>query len=239
MSAGVAARPVVARLAPVAGGALLGLLAYAGDDAGLGDHLNLGFHQERALVAVTGSGLVWGLAAFLGGYAVPDRRRAAAAATVLLVSATTVYYLLIALVSRRWSGGTLQDGGSADLSGLLDVVVMTVVWLAGSLIVGPVFGVLGHTVRTRVPRRAAGAAAVTCGLLASEAVYRLVSYLPDGGAVPPAEIIGVTVPLLVLTVLTVRDRLWAGRRVLPFAFAVAAGAGALFWWAAETLRHAL
>jgi hypothetical protein len=38
-------------------------------------------------------------------------------ATVLLVSATLVYYLLILVVSRRWSGGMLQDGSSADRYG--------------------------------------------------------------------------------------------------------------------------
>lgn len=47
------------------------------------------------------------------------------AAAALLVAATLVYYLLILLVSRRWSGGRLVDGSSADWYGLRSVAVMT------------------------------------------------------------------------------------------------------------------
>lgn len=67
---------------------------------------------------------------------------------MLLVLATLVYYLLVLLVSRRWSGGTLEDGRSADLMGLRSVALMTAVWLAGSLVAGPLLGLLGQAVRS-------------------------------------------------------------------------------------------
>nr|MDT0662114.1 DUF6518 family protein [Micromonospora sp. DSM 115978] len=62
----------------------------------------------------------------------------------------------------------LEDGTSADLQGLRSVAVMTAVWLGGSLVAGPVLGLLGHVVRVGRTRSAAVGAGVTCGLLSGE-----------------------------------------------------------------------
>jgi hypothetical protein len=102
----------------------------------------------QIVVAVVSSGLAWGLAALLTGRTATGRRTAVTGATVLLVSATLVYYLLILVVSRRWSGGTLQDGSSADRYGLRSLAVMTTAWLLVSVVAGPVLGLLGQMTRT-------------------------------------------------------------------------------------------
>jgi hypothetical protein len=91
------------------------------------------------------------------------RRSAVTGATVLLVSATLVYYLLILVVSRRWSGGTLQDGSSADRYGLRSLAVITTAWLLVSVVAGPVLGLLGQMTKTMPVPGAALAAGVAPG----------------------------------------------------------------------------
>ncbi|SNY45372.1 hypothetical protein [Paractinoplanes atraurantiacus] len=117
----------------------LALLAFTADyvDGGAG----------QVMVSLTSSGFAWGLAALLTGHYGRNARHAAATATTTLVIATVCYYLLILLVSRRWSGGTLQDGTSADLYGLRSVAIMATFWLAGSLVAGPLLGLLGYAIR--------------------------------------------------------------------------------------------
>lgn len=95
----------------------------------------------------------WGLAAVLAGRYADTTRRAVTGATGLLVLATVLYYLLILLVSRRWSGATLADCSPANMAGLRSVSVMTAVWLAGSLLAGPLLGLLDHAVRANHPPR--------------------------------------------------------------------------------------
>ncbi|MEU8816963.1 hypothetical protein [Actinoplanes sp. NPDC048796] len=112
----------------------LALLAFTADHVdGIGGHV---------MVALTSSGFAWGLAALLTGHHARNPRHAAATATTVLVTATLGYYLLIVLVSRRWSGGS-----SGDLHGLLNVAIMTTIWLTGSLVAGPLLGLLGHAIR--------------------------------------------------------------------------------------------
>jgi hypothetical protein len=148
-----------------AAGIALGILAFAADfvDGAAG----------RIVVGLTSSGFVWGLTAFLFGRAAIIARQAAIGAAAVLVVATLLYYLLVLVVSRRWSGGTLEDGTSANLQGLRSVAVMTTVWLVGSVIAGPVFGLLGHLVRTGRTLPASAAAGLTAGLLSGEGLQAL------------------------------------------------------------------
>ncbi|MFI7284125.1 hypothetical protein ACIBOV_28085 [Micromonospora chersina] len=81
----------------------LGLLAFAVDSvAGV---------VGQVLIALTSSGFGWGLAAFLAGRSAATAKRAVGGATALLVLATLLYFLLVLMVSRRWSGGTLEHVG--------------------------------------------------------------------------------------------------------------------------------
>lgn len=106
----VVQRPARRAVMIVLAAVVLGLLAFAAD--------GIDGMTGRIMIAVVSSGLAWGSAALLAGLTAPDRRRAATDATVLLASATVVYYLLILVISRRWSGGVLADGSSADGYGL-------------------------------------------------------------------------------------------------------------------------
>ncbi|WP_238006716.1 DUF6518 family protein [Dactylosporangium sp. AC04546] len=210
----------------VLAGAALGLLAFLADA--------LDDVPRAVATAVTSSGLAWGLAAFLAGRSTAGRRAAVVRATGTLVSATLVYYLLVVFVSRRWSGGTLEDGSSADMHGLRSVALMTAVWLAGSLVAGPLLGLLGHAVRTGSPRWAAGAAGVACGLLSAEgwagvAPWRLPLDEPFYQAVAAATAVRIVLPFAVLGWLATRHRLWTAWPVLAGA-AVAAGAGGAVLW---------
>ncbi|MET7396779.1 hypothetical protein ABZS66_25180 [Dactylosporangium sp. NPDC005572] len=210
----------------VLAGAALGLLAVLADapDGVL----------RAVMAALTSSGLAWGLAAFLAGRSTAGRRAAVLRATGTLVAATLAYYLLIVFVSRRWSGGTLEDGSSADAYALRSVALMTGFWLAGSLVAGPLLGLLGHTVRASSPRSAAGAAGVACGLLSAEgwaavAPWRLPLGDPFYQAVAAGTAVRIVLPLAVLGWLAGRHRLWAAWPVLAGA-AVAAGAGGAVLW---------
>ncbi|GGM05541.1 hypothetical protein GCM10007977_003330 [Dactylosporangium sucinum] len=205
----------------------LGLLAF------LADYLD---GAARAVaVAVTSSGFAWGLAAFLAGWSATARRAAVVRATGTLVVATLVYYLLVVFVSRRWSGFTLEDGSSADAYGLRSVALMTGVWLAGSLVAGPLLGLLGHAVRTGPPRWAAGAAGVACGLLSAEGWATTVPWRvllsddPFVRAVAAGTAVRIVLPLVVLGWLAARHRLWAAWPVLAGA-AVAGGVGGVVLW---------
>jgi hypothetical protein len=170
----------------VAAALALGLLAFATDA------LDPAAAAGQVLTALISSGLAWGLAAFLAGRAAVGRRSAVEAATVLLVCATLVYYLLILVVSRRWSGGYLADGSSADLYGLRSVALMTAAWLVVSLIAGPMLGLLGHKTQTTQTPGSALAAGVACGLLSGQGWQEITAAPPwalltaavDGEVVP-------------------------------------------------------
>jgi len=213
----------------------LGLLAFVAD---LADGI-----AGQVLIALTSSGLAWGLAAFLVGRHGGSRRRAAVGGAVLLLTATLVYYLLVLLLGRRWSGGYLEDGSSANLHGLRSVTIMAGVWLVGSLVAGPLLALLGHAVRMGTIPRAALAAGVACGLLSGEGWYALAvrpfwkldlndPYRADfyrGLAV--SEVIRVVLPLVFLAWLAVAHRLGRAWPTLVAATVSSAAISALLWYA--------
>ncbi|MEV2240417.1 DUF6518 family protein [Micromonospora sp. NPDC049891] len=208
---------------------VLGLLAFLADSvAGV---------VGQVLIALTSSGFAWGLAAFLIGRWAATGRRAVAGATALLVTATLLYYLLVLTVSRRWSGGTLEDGSSADLLGLRSVAVMTALWLIGSIVAGPVLGKLGHVVRTGEASTSALALGAVCGLLSGEGWYAVMLAPPwqvltvaDPGhadfvrGVVIGQLITIALPIVVLAWLATVHRLW---RNVPVLLATAVSSGAL------------
>jgi hypothetical protein len=214
--------------------AALGLLAFAADAVD-------GITAQVVVTALVSSGLAWGLAAFLAGLTATGRRGAVVGATALLVSATLAYYLLVLLVSRRWSGGYLADGSSADWYGLRSVAVMTTAWLLVSMVAGPVLGLLGQMTRTaRVPI-AALAAGAACGLLSGQGWQQVAMAPPwrlwlignpDADYVRgilAAEVVGVILPLAVLAWSATRRRLWHAWPALVIAMASTATLSALFW----------
>lgn len=199
------------------------------------------------MVAVVSSGLAWGLAALLAGWTATGRPGAVTGATVLLVSATLVYYLLILVVSRRWSGGSLQDGSSADWYGLRSLAVMTTAWLVISLVAGPVLGLLGHLVKAMPVPGAALAAGVACGLLSGQGWQEVTAgppwhVLAGGGffgGVGAAELIEVLLPFAVLAWLATVRRLWRAWPLLLIAMISTATLGALFWHLLRTAANHL
>lgn len=211
---------------------VLGVLAFAADGV---DGV-----AGPVMIAVVSSGVAWGSAALLAGRAAPDRRSAMTGATVLLVSATLVYYLLILAVSRRWSGGTLVDGSSADWYGLRSLAVMTTAWLLVSVVAGPSLGLLGHMTRTARLPSAALAAGAGCGLLSGQGWQEIPPppWLlweidgPDAGIVRgfvAAELVEVIVPLAVLAWLAGARRLWRAWHLMLLALVVTATLSALLW----------
>jgi hypothetical protein len=178
------------------------------------------------------------------------RRSAVTGATVLLVSATLVYYLLILVVSRRWSGGTLQDGSSADRYGLRSLAVMTTGWLLVSVVAGPVFGLLGQMTRTMPVPGAALAAGVACGLLSGQGWQEITTTPPgqpvaavggpDAGlfsGVGAAQLVEVLLPLAVLAWLATVRRLWRAWPILLVATISTATLSALFWQLLRTAAY--
>ncbi|WP_203786705.1 hypothetical protein [Paractinoplanes rishiriensis] len=221
---------------------VLGVLAFLADTVdGMAGHL---------MVAVFSSGLAWGLAALLTGRAATGRRSAVTGATVLLVSATLVYYLLILVVSRRWSGGTLQDGTSGDMYGLRSLAIMTTAWLVVSMVAGPVLGLLGQLSKTRPAPGAALAAGVACGLLSSEGWQGITTAPPwrllaaavssDAGYVrgfAAAALAEFLVPFAVLAWLATAHRLWRAWPIMIIAMILTAASGALFWHLLRTAAN--
>jgi hypothetical protein len=214
----------------------LGLLAFAADSVeGV---------AGQVMVALTSSGFAWGLAAFLVGRRATGVRPAAVGAAVLLALATLLYYVLVLLVSRRWSGGYLEDGRSADLLGLRSVAIMMAVWLIGSLVAGPPLGLLGHVVRVGGVSRAALAAGVSCGLLSGEGWHALLVAPPWRllAASDPyqaeflrgvviSELIRIVLPLAVLAWLATARRLWRAWPTLLAATVTSCALGTLLWYA--------
>jgi hypothetical protein len=240
----VGRRPVRPTVTVVVTAVVLGVLAFMADavDGVAG----------QIVVAVVSSGLAWGLAALLAGRTATGRRRAVTGATVLLVSATLVYYLLILVVSRRWSGGTLQDGSSADRYGLRSLAVMTTAWLLVSVVAGSVLGLLGQMTRTSPVPGAALAAGVACGLLSSQGWQEITTAPPwhllaaaggpDAGffrGVAAAELVEVLLPFAVLAWLATVRRLWRAWPILLMAMILTATLGALFWHLLRTAANQL
>ena len=169
---------------------------------------------------------------------------------MLLVSATLVYYLLILLVSRRWSGGSLVDGSSADGYALRSLAVTALAWLLISVLAGTVFGLLGQMTRTASLARAALAAGAACGLLSGQgwldvptAPWLLWTVTgPDAAATRgfiAAGLIQVLVPLAVLAWLATVQRLWRAWPILFLTLIGAATLSALFWRLLRTTANHL
>lgn len=218
----------------VAAAVALGLLAFVAD--------SVGGVAGQVLTALTSSGFAWGLAAFLAGRSAVGARQAVVGATALLTMATVLYYLLVLLVSRRWSGATLEDGSSADLHGLRSVAVMTALWLAGSLVAGPTLGLLGHVVRVGRASHAAVAAGLACGLLSGEGWHAMTEAPPWQllriadpyhaefyRGVVISETVQVALPLAVLAWLATAHRLWRVWPALLVATISSGALGALLW----------
>ncbi|MEV4283573.1 hypothetical protein [Actinoplanes xinjiangensis] len=229
----VVQRPARRVVVTAVAGAVLGLLAFAVDA--------VDGTAEQIMIAVVSSGLAWGSAALLAGYAAPDRRSAVTGATALLASATLVYYFLILAISRRWSGGTLADGSSAHWYGLRSLAIMTTAWLLASMIAGPSLGLLGRMTRIARLPAAALAAGTACGLLSGEGwlqvalapPWRLWTVAgPDAvfarGALA-TELVQVLVPLAVLAWLASAQRLWRAWYLMLIAMAITATLSALLW----------
>ncbi|BBH70169.1 hypothetical protein ACTI_68540 [Actinoplanes sp. OR16] len=221
---------------------VLGVLAFAADavDGAAGP----------VMIALVSSGLAWGSAALLAGRAAPDRRSAMTGATALLVTATLVYYLLILVVSRRWSGGTLVDGSSADGYGLRSLAVMTTVWLLISVDAGPALGLLGRATRTARLPIAALAAGAACGLLSGQGwqsartapPWRLLQVITDGGVARgfvAAQLVAVALPLVVLAWLATAGRLWRAWPILLLATAATTTLSAVCWHLLRTAANHL
>jgi hypothetical protein len=214
-------------------GAALGLLAFAADaiDGVAG----------QVMVVFVSSGLAWGSAALLAGWTAAGRRGAVTDATVLLVTATLGYYLLILVVSRRWSGGVLADGSSADGYALRSLAITTTAWLLVSVLAGPVLGLLGQMTRTAQAPLAALAAGVACGLLSGQGWQEVTMAAPwdfrvtvglDAAFVRglgAVDLVQVIVPLAMLVWQATVQRLWRAWPVLLIAVVATATLSALCW----------
>jgi len=222
----------------------LGLLAFAADFVeGI---------AGQVMVGLTSSGFAWGLAAFLAGRCAGSARRAAAGATALLALATVLYYLLVLSVSRRWSGGYLEDGTPADHQGLRSVAIMTAVWLLGSLVAGPLLGLFGYLVRAGGSPWAAPSAGVACGLLSGEGWHTLMVTAPWQvlTAVDPrhaeflrgvviSAIVRIALPLAVLAWLATAHRLWRAWPALLAACVPSIALSTLAWRLLDAVAQAL
>lgn len=216
-------------------GVPLGALAFLGDE--------LPDTAGRIVLALTSNGFAWGAAALVAGYLVRSARRAPRASTVLLLVATLVYYGLILVVSRRWSGGFLEDGSSADLHGLMSVARATGFWLLVSVGAGLMLGRLGHVVRNGPRQRSSIAAGVAFGMLAAEGLHELShDYLwpiPDDFVRVIVVSYAATVLLsLVVTVVLLACRAASGSwRTYLGSAVLTSGLGAVLWSLIDMIRR--
>jgi hypothetical protein len=217
-----------------AAGVPLGALAFLGDE--------LPKPVGQIVLTLTSNGCAWGAAALVAGYLVRRARRAPVVATALLLVATTVYYGLILTVSRRWSGGTLEDGSSADAYGLLSVARAAGFWLLLSVGAGLVLGSLGHVVRNGPRHRSAAATGLAFGMLAAEGLYQLSRHyywpIPDDFVRAVVVSNAITVVLsLVVTVVLLACRSGRGAWWTYLGSAVLAGGlGAVLWSLIDMVR---
>lgn len=141
-------------------------------------------------------------------------------------------------VSRRWSGGTLADGSSADLLALRSVAIMTALWLTGSVVAGPILGKLGDIVRTGRASTSALAVGAVCGLLSGEGWHSVMvappwqvlavadpGYTEFARGVVIGQLITIVLPIVVLAWLATVHRLW--RKNMPVLLAAAVSSSAM------------
>ncbi|MEU8076610.1 hypothetical protein AB0B31_14285 [Catellatospora citrea] len=215
-------------------GVPLGTLAFLGDE--------LPEAAGRIVLTLTSNGFAWGTAALVAGYLVRRARRAPVVATALLLVATTVYYGLILVVSRRWSGATLDDGSSADVHGLLSIARAAGFWLLLSVGAGLMFGSLGHFIRNGPRHLSSAASGLAFGMLAAEGLYQLSHdyYWPVTNDFVRAIVVSNAVTVMLSLVVTVA--LSASRRARGSwwtylgSAVVAGGLGAVLWSLVDAVR---
>jgi hypothetical protein len=217
----------------VTAAAALGVLAFVAD--------LLAGAVGQVMVALTSSGFAWGLTAFLAGRVAPDRRRAIIGAAALLLVATLLYYLLVVFVSRRWSGAYLADGTSADTQGLVSIAIAATLWSLGSLVAGPLLGLLGHVVRAGTVLSGAMAAGFACGLLSGDGWHDFIVTSPWRMSADPqyadlvrailiSELTRIVPPLAILVWLTRVHRFWRAWPALVAATVASSGLSVLLWY---------
>ncbi|HEX5578553.1 MAG TPA: DUF6518 family protein [Candidatus Limnocylindria bacterium] len=126
--------------------------------SGFGDRLppDTPLHVVVALANAAGP---WLVTAFAVGAMAGAPATGALTATAALVAAVAVYYLSIYLMGNA----------------VADLVRTAGVWLAVSVVVGPLLGAAGGAwVRPRAPRHRIGAVGLLAGILAAEAILRLI-----------------------------------------------------------------
>jgi hypothetical protein len=202
---------------------LLGFAAFVGDA--------VPGRWGRLVLALTSSGLAWGLAALLAASTRRSSRSAMLASTSLLVIATMTYYVLILFVSRRW-----QPTGAAGLSSVARAAAF---WTLGSLCAGPLLGLLAWRLRSGGPRENAVLSGVVFGLFSAQGFHTL--FFQTGwmslddfgrGLLQPAM---VTIALSAVTT----AYLAAGRQargLLLLSATVSAVMGTAMWWSVESAR---
>ncbi|MFI7080504.1 hypothetical protein ACIBO1_24685 [Micromonospora sp. NPDC049903] len=238
-----AAVPTVTRQArlwwPVlAGGGVLGLFAFVGDEVpgvvGL------------VILTLTSTGFIWGMAALLAGYASHTPWSAVRNATTLLLVATVAYYGLILVHGRRWHSGQLADGSSAAMSGLASVGRHAALWLVASVAAGVTLGWLGSTVRRGTRLRASLAAGAAVGLLAGQGLHLVATFqawhlLDDpfflGHLVAAGA--GIALATVSVTVLLAHRRATRSWPTFVAASVVASVAGALLWSQIDLIRSTM
>lgn len=213
---------------------VLGALAFLADYVpGVGGNIS------RTL---TSSGLSWGLAALIAGYATRRHPQTMLTAVTLLLVATGVYYGLI-VWGGRWRSGELDSGGSAAMYGLMSIARALAFWILASIAAGIALGYLGGIVRDGSRRASSLAAGFATGLFAGQGLYELRFAtrwdLSDDFylGIFVSAILTVLLALVAL-VLLLRHR---GSAVCWHIFAASAGlfsvAGAVGWHVLDVVRH--
>ena len=130
--------------------------------------------ELAGLVSSVGS---WGLFAVVVGFIAASRKRAAIGAATGLAIASLVYYAL-SFAGGRWQ--TQFSEAFSDVpdpqAGLNVLVRSLALWLAASLIGGPVLGIVGWVIRHATPRASALIAASATVLLSAAAALRVWGY---------------------------------------------------------------
>jgi hypothetical protein len=124
-------------------------------------------------MALTSSGFAWGLIAYVIGYCAPSRVTAVAGSTMVLLLGTLTYYALVLWVSQRWRGGVLDDGSPADAAGIASVGRAIAYWVAASLLIGPLCGVVADLTRRGTNLQGSITAGMVFGALSAHGWYLL------------------------------------------------------------------
>jgi len=130
--------------------------------------------ELAGLVSSVGS---WGLFAVVVGFIAASRKRAAIGAATGLAIASLVYYAL-SFAGGRWQTQFSEAFSEApDPQAGLNVLLRSLaLWLAASLVGGPVLGLVGWVIRHAPPPASALVAAVGAVLLSGATAARLWAY---------------------------------------------------------------